>query len=182
MNCFVTLFWPTKHIVWNTFDRRRNIEFRKHLSTLVAYAKRHKIKRIILFIDHASYHDTDEVKEFFNQHPLFKVKRFGKKDPNSNAVELLVNKRLSNAVNVNRPNENIAQLKQRTKNFSDIITNIMQLSLNHHSCYHNISVVPTGHWTTPPRIYIPLQQILIHEPHFIIQRKPAERTSADIWR
>ena len=129
MNCFVTLFWPTKHIVWNTFDRRRNIEFRKHLSTLVAYAKRHKIKRIILFIDHASYHDTDEVKEFFNQHPLFKVKRFGKKDPNSNAVKLLVNKRLSNAVNVNRPNENIAQLKQRTKNFSDIITNIMQLSL-----------------------------------------------------
>ena len=117
MNCFVTLFWPTKRIIWNTFSRRRNIEFRRHLSNLVAYAKRHKIKRIILFIDHASYHDTDEVKEFFENHLLFKVKWFGKKDPNSNAVELLVNKRLNNAVNVNRPNENIAQLKQRTKKF-----------------------------------------------------------------
>jgi hypothetical protein len=87
------------------------------MSNLVAYAKRHDIKRIIIFIDWASYHDTDEVQKFFDEHPLFKVKWFGKKDPNSNAVELLVNKRLSNAVNVNRPNENIAQLTQRTKKF-----------------------------------------------------------------
>ena len=45
VNCFITLFLPKKNIVWNTFSRRRNIEFRKHLSNLVAYAKRRKLKR-----------------------------------------------------------------------------------------------------------------------------------------
>ena len=32
VNCFITLFLLKKNIVWNTFSRRRNIEFRKHLS------------------------------------------------------------------------------------------------------------------------------------------------------
>ena len=117
VNCFITLFWPNKRIVWNTFSRRRNIEFRRHLSNLVAHAKRHGIKRIILFVDHASYHETDEVLLFLKQHPCLKVKWLGKKDPNSNPTECLVNKRLSGAVNVNREHPDLATLKTRTKKF-----------------------------------------------------------------
>ncbi|MBI3035128.1 transposase [Candidatus Woesearchaeota archaeon] len=111
VNCFITLFWPRKRIVWNTFSRRRNIEFRKHLSNLVAYAKRHIIKRIILFVDHAKYHETDEVMRFLKRHPCLKIKWLGKKDPNSNPTECLVNKRLAGAVAVNREHADLAALK-----------------------------------------------------------------------
>jgi hypothetical protein len=102
VNCFITLFWPRKRIVWNTFKRRRNIEFRIHPGNIVAYAHRHGIKRVILFVDHASYHKTPEVKLFVKQHPILKAILLGKQDPNSNPTECQVNKRLSGAVTVNR--------------------------------------------------------------------------------
>jgi len=117
VNCFITLFWPKKKIVWNLFSKRRNIEFRKHLSNLAAYAKRQRLKRIILFVDHATYHKTPKVKKFIKEHPIFKVKFLGKKDPNYNPTERLVNKRLSAAVSVNRPHQNLSVLKERTKKF-----------------------------------------------------------------
>jgi hypothetical protein len=93
------------------------VEFRKHLGNLVAYATRHKIKRIILFIDYASYHDTSQVRQFLDDHPVLEIRWLGKKDPNSNPTELLVNKRLTSAVNINRPNDDVQQLTQRTKKF-----------------------------------------------------------------
>jgi hypothetical protein len=117
VNCFITLFWPRKRIVWNTFPRRRNIEFRRHLGNLVAYARRHDLKRIILFVDHASYHETPEVKRFLKQHPVLKVIWLGKKDPNSNPAECHVNKRLAGAVAVNREHGGLDDLKQKTKKF-----------------------------------------------------------------
>lgn len=116
VNAFITLFWPRKKIIWNLFERRRNIEFRKHLSNVVAAARRHRIKRVILFIDHASYHDTDEVKKFFREHKgILTVKFLGKKDPNSNPVELLVNKRMNSYVCVNKCHQDIAALKKTVR-------------------------------------------------------------------
>ena len=117
INCFITLFWPKKNIVTNCFSRRRNIEFRKHLSNIIAYAKRHKLKKVILFIDDASYHKTPHVKKFVRQHPLLKIKKLPKKDPNSNPTECLVNKRLSAAVSVNQSHKDITSLKKATKKF-----------------------------------------------------------------
>lgn len=103
MNFFITLFWPSKKIIWNAFKRRTNVEFRKHLSNLIAYAKRHNLKKIILFIDRATYHKTPAVKKFIKKHKdILCVKLLGKSDPNSNPIECLVNKRLSSAVCVNR--------------------------------------------------------------------------------
>lgn len=117
-NAFISLFWPSKAIVWNIFKRRRNIEFRKHLSNVVAHAKRHKLKRIILFIDHASYHETDEVKHFRKEHKnVLCIKFLGKKDPNSNPVECLVNRRLNSAVAVNRPHASIEVLEKSMRRF-----------------------------------------------------------------
>lgn len=117
VNCFISIFWPQKNIVWNCFPRRRNIEFRKHLSNLVAYAKRHGLKKIILFVDHATYHKTRHVKKFLKEHPMLNIRLLGLKDPNSNPTECLVNKRLSSAVNVNRAHEDLAALKHWTKKF-----------------------------------------------------------------
>ena len=117
INCFITLFWPTKNIVWNCFKRRRNIEFRKHLSNIAAYAERQKLKKVIVFIDHAPAHKTDEVERFLKDHPVLVVIFLAKKDPNSNPTECLVNKRLSSAVSVNRCHADYTALKGATKKF-----------------------------------------------------------------
>ena len=93
------------------------MEFRKHLSNLIAYAKRHGLKRMVLFIDHAPAHKTDEVKKFLKDHPVFAVKFLPKKDPNSNPTECMVNKRMSSAVSVNRCHADYGALKRSTKKF-----------------------------------------------------------------
>lgn len=68
-------------------------------------------------MDHATYHQTPEVKKFVRKHPIIKIKLLGKKDPNSNPTEGLVNRRLSAAVSVNRNYANLAELKTKTKKF-----------------------------------------------------------------
>jgi len=66
-------------------------------------------------VDHAAYHKTPKVKKFLKELSLFKVRFLGKKDPNYNSTERLVNKRLSAAASVNRPHQNLSVLKERTK-------------------------------------------------------------------
>ncbi len=118
MNFFITLFWPSKKIIWNAFKKRRNIEFRRHLSNVVAYAKRHRLKKIILFIDKATYHKTPEVKKFFKEHrDLLRIKFLGKSDPNSNPIECLVNKRLNSAVGIDRCHASIDVMITAARNF-----------------------------------------------------------------
>ena len=117
LNCFISLCWPQRRIVWNCFKRRRNSEFRRHLSHLVADARRRGLKKIILFIDHASAHKTAQVKKFFKDHPMLVPKFLPKKDPNSNPTEALVNRRLSAAVSVNRCHADYPALKEKTRCF-----------------------------------------------------------------
>lgn len=117
INCFITLAWPGRNIIWNCFKRRRNIEFRRHLSNVIANARRRKLKKVILFIDGASYHKTPEVKKFLKEHPVLATKFLPKKDPNSNPTECMVNKRLSSAVSVNRCHADYNTLRQSTRAF-----------------------------------------------------------------
>ncbi len=118
VNLFVTLLWPSKKIIWNLFMRRRNIEFRKHLSNVVAHAKRHKLKKVMLFVDRASYHRTDEVKKFLREHKgILRIKWLPKKDPNSNPAECLVNRRLNSAVCVNRCHNSVGELAEAMRRF-----------------------------------------------------------------
>ena len=118
MNFFITLFWPSKKIIWNAFKRRRNIEFRRHLSNVIAYAKRHMLKKIILFIDRATYHKTPEVKKFVKEHKdILHIKFLGKSDPNSNPIESLVNRRLNSAVGVDRFHASIDVMTTAARNF-----------------------------------------------------------------
>ena len=117
INCFISLCWPQRRIVWDCFKRRRNIEFRRHLSHLMAYARRQGMKKIILFVDHASAHKTPQVRKFLKQHPMLKIIWLPKKDPNSNPTETLVNRRLAAAVSVNRCHADYLALKSSTRYF-----------------------------------------------------------------
>lgn len=117
INCFISLCWPRRNIIWDCFKRRRNIEFRRHLSHLVAHARRRELKKVILFVDHASAHKTTQVKNFLKKHPILTLKWLPKKDPNSNPTETLVNRRMSAAVSVNRCHPDYDALKGTTRSF-----------------------------------------------------------------
>lgn len=116
-NVFITLFWPKRSIVYNTFEKRRNREFKKHLSNVIAYAKRHHMKKIILFIDHATYHKTKNVKKFIREHPILRVKFLPKRSPHLNPVEKMVNAPMKSVVCSNRSYRNIEQVVQNTHRF-----------------------------------------------------------------
>ena len=100
-NYLITMIWPSRAIIWNSFERRRNIEFGRHLSSVAAYAGRHGMRNIVLFVDHASYHETEEVGRFPGKHPKPVLGFLPWKEPNTNPVERLVNRGLSSAVQCN---------------------------------------------------------------------------------
>ncbi len=116
-NVFVTLFWPKKRFVYNTFEHRRSREFKRHLANVNAYARRHRMKKIILFIDHATYHKTENVKKFIRKHSILKVKFLPKRAPNLNPVEKLVNAPIKSAVCTNRCHYRIDDLIESTHTF-----------------------------------------------------------------
>ncbi len=116
-NVFVTLFWPKKRFVYNTFEKRRSKEFKKHLSNVIAYASRHKMKKVILFIDHATYHKAKNVRKFIREYPVLRVKLLPKRAPNLNPVEKLVNAPLKSAVCSNRCYYKIDDLAESTHRF-----------------------------------------------------------------
>jgi hypothetical protein len=116
-NVFVTLFWPDRSVVYNTYEKRRSKEFKAHLSNVIAYVKRHKMKKIIIFIDHATYHKTKNVKRFIKEHPILKVKFLPKKAPHLNPVEKLVNAPMKSAVCSNRCYHGIEQVVTNTHRF-----------------------------------------------------------------
>jgi len=116
-NVFVTLFWPKKRFVYNIFEKRRSKEFKKHLSNVIAYARRYKMKKVILFIDHATYHKTKNVRKFIREHTILKVKFLPKRAPHLNPVEKAVNAPLKSVVCSNRSYRNMEQVMKNTPTF-----------------------------------------------------------------
>ena len=50
---FITLFWPKENsFIFNTYPKRRSMEYKLQLSNITQHAKRRKTKRVILFADH----------------------------------------------------------------------------------------------------------------------------------
>ncbi len=77
-NVFVTMFWPGRNIVYNMYDRR-SAEFKRHLGNVTSHGKRHGIRKIILFVDHATYHKTANVRKFIKERTMLRVKLLPKK-------------------------------------------------------------------------------------------------------
>lgn len=118
-NTFITLLWPKRKngFIFNTYDKRRSREFKLHLSNLLQYAKRHSIKRVILFLDHANYHKTKNVRRFIRNHKILKVKFLPKKAPELNPIERLINKPLKSAISTNRSYQSINDVVREERLF-----------------------------------------------------------------
>jgi len=119
-NTFITLLWPKRRngLIFNTYPKRRSREFKHHLSNVLEHAKRLRAKKLVLFIDHASFHKTENVKKFIRNHrSILKVKRLPKRAPKLNPVEGGVNRPLKSAVCTNRSYHDIGEVVEETRSF-----------------------------------------------------------------
>lgn len=103
-NVFVTLFWPKKYgFVWNKFKRRTSREFKLHIANVFQHAKRHSIRCIILFVDHAPCHKTETSKRFVRHYGgAIKTKLLPKRAPKLNPTEWIANRPFKSVVGSNR--------------------------------------------------------------------------------
>ena len=114
-NVFITLFWPIKYgFIFNRYEKRRSREFKRHLTNLIEYAKRHGMRKIILFVDYAPCHRTANVRKFIREHPILKTKLLPKRAPKPNPVERKVNRPLKAAVCTNRSYKDVDELSIET--------------------------------------------------------------------
>jgi len=114
-NVFITLFWPKKNgFIWNRFSKRRSREYKRHLSNLLQHAKRRRVRRIILFADHAPCHKTENVKRFIREHPVLRVRLLPKRAPKLNPTEWIVNRPLKSVVCSNRSYTSIDEVDTNT--------------------------------------------------------------------
>lgn len=117
-NIFVTLFWPKKYgYIWNKFEKRRSRELKLHLSNLLQYAKRHGVKTIILFMDHAPCHKTKTVKRLIRRYKIIKAKLLPKKAPELNPTEWVINRPLKSAICANRSYSSIHDVNRHATDF-----------------------------------------------------------------
>jgi transposase len=66
INAFITLLWPIKAIKYNIFKARNSKLFKRHLTELLRLIHKKGFKKLILFLDNASYHKA--IKEFIKSH------------------------------------------------------------------------------------------------------------------
>lgn len=88
-----------------------------HLSNLLQYAKRHGVKKVILFVDHAPCHKTKNVRRFIREHPELKRKLLPKRAPDLNPTKWIVNRPLKSVVCSNRAYRRIDDVSAQTANF-----------------------------------------------------------------
>ena len=119
-NTFITLLWPVRQnaLIFNIYPHRTVREFKLHLSNVLQHVKRRRAKKLILFVDQATYHKSPAAKRFVRNHKqILKVKLLAKRAPRLNPVEYKVNKPLKSAVYVNKSYENIDDVERETASF-----------------------------------------------------------------
>lgn len=118
INIFITLLWPSNKALYNVYKRRRSKEFKKHLTSLLRYMRRHGLKRLILIVDNATIHRSREAKRFLEKHKdeisFFYLPSYS---PNLNEVEGRVNRKLKRDVCTNHTYGSIEELEDATRRY-----------------------------------------------------------------
>ena len=67
VNVFITLLYPLNGIKFNTSKTRNSNDFINHLNSIKRYVLQRSIKRFILVIDNASFHVSNQTKQFMEK-------------------------------------------------------------------------------------------------------------------
>ena len=117
-NFFITMLWPSKRVIYNVYKRRRSREFKGHLTNLLRHMKRHRLKRLILIMDNATIHRSEETMQFLERHQdkisPFYLPRYS---PKLNEVDGRVNRRLKGDVCTNHTYQSIKELEDAARQY-----------------------------------------------------------------
>lgn len=118
INLFITMLWPSKKALYNVYGRRRSGEFKKHLTSLLRYMGRHRLKRLVLIMDNATIHRSRETKLFLEGHGYrispFYLPRYS---PNLNEVESRVNRGLKRDICTNHTYQSIEEMEDAARRY-----------------------------------------------------------------
>jgi hypothetical protein len=102
VNVFITLLYPVNGIKFNTSKTRNSNDFIHHLNSIKRYVLKRSIKRFILVIDNASFHVSNNTKQYMeNQSNWLTVLFLPRRAPFLNIVETKVNRNLKKDVCAN---------------------------------------------------------------------------------
>lgn len=118
INIFITMLWPSKKALYNVYRRRRSREFKKHLTNLLRYMRRHGLKRLILIVDNATIHGSRETRRFLDRHKdkisPFHLPRYS---PKLNEVEGRINKGLKRDICTNHTYQSIEEMEDAARQY-----------------------------------------------------------------
>jgi len=118
INIFITLLWPSRKALYSICRKRRSLEFKEHLRSLLRYVRRNGLKRLILIMDNASIHKSRETSAFLERHQEeispFYLPRYS---PQLNEVEGRVNRGLKRDVCTNHTYRSIEELEEAARRY-----------------------------------------------------------------
>lgn len=118
INLFITMLWPSKKALYNVRKRRRSREFKEHLTSLLRHMGRHGLRRLILIMDNATIHRSQETIQFLERHQdkisPFYLPRYS---PKLNEVDGRVNRRLKGDVCTNHTYQGIKELEDAARQY-----------------------------------------------------------------
>ena len=102
VNVFITLLYPLNGIKFTTSKTRNSNDFINHLKSIKRYVRKRSIKRFIIVIDNASFHVSNNTKQYMKKQSYWLTVLFlPTRAPFLNIVETKVNRNLKKDVCAN---------------------------------------------------------------------------------
>lgn len=116
INVFITMLYPSKALIWDTFRRRRSEEYQKHEKHLLAFMDRHGIDKVIQIQDNARSHTSKSTQRFHAVHSKIQPFFLPYYSPQLNDEESQ-NRRLKHYLCSNQAYDDITELEKKARNF-----------------------------------------------------------------
>lgn len=117
INVFITMLWPSKRALYSIRRRRRGLEFKEHLRSLLRHMRRHGLKRLILIMDNATIHRSQETRLFLEGHKELSPFYLPRYAPKLNEVEGRVNRRLKRDICTNHGYQSLEDLERDVRRY-----------------------------------------------------------------
>ena len=116
INVFITMLYPSKALVWDTFDRCRSEEYQKHGKRLLAFMKCHGIRKLIQVQDNARSHHSKSSQRFHAEHLEIVLFFLPSYSPQLNDEECQ-NRRLKHYLCTNQAYDSVDELESKARKF-----------------------------------------------------------------
>jgi transposase len=116
INVFITMLYPSRALIWDTFQRRRSEEYQKHEKHLLDFMEHHGIQKLIQVQDNAKSHNSKSTQRFHAEHPRIVPFFLPSYSPQLNDEEAQ-NRRLKHYLCCNQSYDSVTDLEKKARKF-----------------------------------------------------------------